>query len=167
MFFDTWVEFGRIAVNGVLAYVALVVCLQISGKRTLSKWNSFDFVVTVAIGSLLAAVVTSKSVALSEGIFAFVLLVFLQFVIIWLSIRVNWIKTLIKAKPTKVFSGGEFLRDPLRRERVTESEILMSICSNGFAAIEEMEAVVLKTNGELSVIRKSADGSRSAFKDVN
>lgn len=63
---------------GVLAYVALVVLLRVSGKRTLSKMNAFDLVVTVALGSTLATVLMAKDVALAEGVFAFALLIGLQ-----------------------------------------------------------------------------------------
>jgi uncharacterized membrane protein YcaP (DUF421 family) len=47
----------------------------------------FDLVVTVALGSTFATVLLSKSVALSEGVLAMALLVFLQFAITWLSVR--------------------------------------------------------------------------------
>jgi uncharacterized membrane protein YcaP (DUF421 family) len=40
---------------GVMAYIALVCFLRISGKRTLAKLNAFDLVVTVALGSTLSA----------------------------------------------------------------------------------------------------------------
>ena len=54
MFFDSWAGLGRVLVVGVLAYSALVLLLRISGKRTLTKMNAFDLVVTVALGSTLA-----------------------------------------------------------------------------------------------------------------
>lgn len=43
-------------VIGVLAYASLILLLRASGKRTLSKMNAFDFIVTVALGSTLASV---------------------------------------------------------------------------------------------------------------
>ncbi len=52
---------------GNLAYVALIIFLRVSGKRTLSKWNAFDFVVTIALGSILASVVVSKDLVLVEA----------------------------------------------------------------------------------------------------
>lgn len=67
MFFDTWAGLGRTLMVGVLAYAALVSLLRISGKRTLSKMNTFDLVVTVALGSTLATVLLSKDVALAEA----------------------------------------------------------------------------------------------------
>lgn len=166
MFFDDWSGIVRILIVGVLAYAALVVCLRVSGKRTLSKWNAFDFVVTIALGSILASVILSKDVVLIEGVIAFALLIGLQFVITRLSVRFDSIKNVVKAEPTLLFDKGEFLPEAMRRQRVTESEIRAAIRSNGLAAIETIEAVVLETDGTFSVVKKSANDSRTALKDV-
>ena len=58
-FFDNWQSLAHTAWSGLLAYTLLVVLLRTSGKRTLSKLNAFDLVVTVALGSTLASVMTS------------------------------------------------------------------------------------------------------------
>jgi uncharacterized membrane protein YcaP (DUF421 family) len=89
MFFDNWMGLGRVLVVGTLAYLALVLTLRVSGKRTLSKLNAFDLVVTVALGSTLATVLLTEDVALAEGILAFGLLALLKFVPAWLSVRSN------------------------------------------------------------------------------
>ncbi len=166
MFFDDWSGIVRILIVGVLAYVALIIFLRVSGKRTLSKWNAFDFVVTIALGSTLASVIISKDVVLIEGVIAFALLIGLQFVITRLSVKFDFIKNVVKAEPTLLFDKGEFLNEAMRRQRVTESEIRAAIRSEGFAAIEEIEAVVLETDGTFSVVKKSANDSRTALKDV-
>ncbi|MGI8410176.1 MAG: DUF421 domain-containing protein [Pyrinomonadaceae bacterium] len=166
MFFDSWFGIIRILVVGVLAYIALVVCLRVSGTRTLSKWNSFDFIVTIALGSTLATIIVSKDVVLIEGLIAFALMVGLQFVITWLSVRFDSIKNIVKAEPTLLLNKGEFLPEAMHRQRVTESEIRAAIRSEGLAAIEDAEAVVLETDGTFSVVKKSANGSRTALTDV-
>ena len=51
MFFDGIQPLIRTLVVGVLAYIFLIIVLRISGKRTLSKINAFDFVVTIALGN--------------------------------------------------------------------------------------------------------------------
>jgi uncharacterized membrane protein YcaP (DUF421 family) len=79
MFFDSWSGIGRTVVVGVLAYLGLVVLLRSSGKRTLSKMNAFDFVVTVALGSTLATSLLSREVALVEAMVAFAVLVCAQY----------------------------------------------------------------------------------------
>ncbi len=78
MFFQNWSGLLRTVVVGVLAYVALVALLRVSGKRTLSKMNAFDFVVMVALGSTLATILLSKNVALAEGVVAFAVLISLH-----------------------------------------------------------------------------------------
>ncbi len=167
MFFDGWYGLFRILIIGVPAYAALVFWLRVSGKRTLSKWNAFDFVVTIALGSVLASVILSKDTVLAEGIAAFVLLIGLQFVITWLSVRFDWLKNTVKGEPTLLLDKGEFLRDAMKRQRVTESEIHAAIRAQGSAATEEIAAVVLETDGSFSVIKNSKAGSRSALADVS
>ena len=66
MFFDDWGGLARVAVVGFLAYGGLVLLLRVSGKRTLSKMNAFDLVVTVALGSTLATILLSSSVEISR-----------------------------------------------------------------------------------------------------
>ena len=70
MLFESWAGLGRVLIVGTLAYAALVLLLRISGKRTLTKLNAFDLIVTVALGSTLATVLLSSSVALAEGVVA-------------------------------------------------------------------------------------------------
>lgn len=166
IFFDNWEAIFRGLVIGVLAYFALIICLRLSGKRTLSKWNIFDFIVTIALGSALAAVILTKDITLSEGVLALGLLVGLQFVITWLSVRSDFIQRLIKTNPTLLFEDGEFICEAMRQQRVTESEIRAAIRSKGMAAIEDVAAVVLETDGTFSVIKKSFGESRSALQDV-
>ena len=91
MFFDGWGALVRTLVVGVIAYVALLVLWRVSGKRTLSKMNAFDAVGTVALGSTLASVLTSRDIGLAQGIVAFALLVGLQLAITWCSVRVRWV----------------------------------------------------------------------------
>ena len=152
MLFESWADLGRVLVVGTAAYVALVAILRVSGKRTLSKLNAFDFVVTVALGSTLATILLSKDVALAEGVTALALLVLLQLIITWLSVRSNAFQELVKAEPTLLVHKGSVLSGAMRRERVTREELLAAIRADGKGRIEEVTAVVLETDGTLSII---------------
>ncbi len=169
-FFDSWSAMGRTAVVGVLAYLALVLLLRVSGKRTLSKMNAFDLIVTVALGSTLATVLLSTSVALVRGVLAFALLIGLQFALTWLSVRSQVVRGFVKAEPTLLVHKGRFLRGAMKRERVTEDEILAALRAQGIVAIEEgVEAVVLETDSSFSVVKSSSPDSgsgRSALDNV-
>lgn len=158
MMFDSWSGLGRVVLVGALAYVALVAILRISGKRTLTKLNAFDLVVTVALGSTLATVLLSKDVALVEGVMAMALLVFLQYSITWASVRVPSIKRLIKSEPTLLVHRGAFLDGALQAQRVTRQEVLSVLRGEGLSSVEKADAVVLETDGSFSVITSRHDG---------
>ena len=167
MFFDDWSQLWNILVSGIISYIALLFFLRVSGKRTLSKWNMFDFTVTIAFGSMLATVILSRDVKIIEGIAALVLLIFLQFIITKLSVESEWFAELIKADPTILFENGEYKHESMRKERVPKAEILAAMRGQGFSSTKEVEAVVLETDGSFSIIEKSETDSRNTLADID
>ncbi len=167
MFFDSWFGLLRVGVVGSLAYLALIVLLRVSGKRTLSKMNAFDFVVTVALGSTLATVLLSKDVALVEGVVAFMLLIGTQYLITWLSVRSSVVRRLVKSEPSLLFHNGDFLAAAMKRERVTEDEVLAAARQQGKPSLEQVGAVVLETDGTFSILSPSTtEEARSTLQNV-
>ena len=162
MFFSGWSAILRILIVGVLSYAALVLMLRVSGNRTLSKMHAYDLVVTVALGSVLASVILSKDVALAEGLTAFALLIGLQVLITWLTVRSPAIGDLVKADPVLLFYQGRFIRGQMRRSRVVEDEVRAVTRQQGIASLDDVEAVVLESDGTFSVVQRSA-GSASAL----
>ena len=156
MFFESWFSLFRIIVVGAAAYAALVVFIRLYGKRTLSKMNAFDFVVTVALGSTLATVLLSKDVVLAEGLLALFLLCGLQFVVAYLSVRSRRVESMVKSEPTLLLYRGQFMSDAMRRERITEDEVLAALRSRGVGDVGLAEAAVLESDGSVSVITSPA-----------
>lgn len=167
MFFNTWADLLHVVVVGMLVYIVLIVLLRITGKRTLSKWNAFDFIATISLGSILASALLSKTVALAEGVLAVAVIVGLQFLITWLSVRFAFVRHLVKAQPTLLLDSGRLLPDALRSQRVTESEVRAAIRAAGIAKLEDVSAVVLETDGSFSVIKDMQAASGSALRDVD
>lgn len=167
MLFSGWDNLLRTLIVGVLAYIALVVFLRISGKRTLSKMNAFDLVVTVALGSTLATVLLARDVALAEGALAFALLIGLQFVVSWSSVRARWVRRLATGEPLMLLYCGEFLPATLRQARVTEDEVRAAIRSSGVDSLDKVHAVVLETDGSFSVVMPGEGGDSSSLVGVD
>lgn len=161
MFFHDVDSLVRTLLIGSLAYLTLIVVLRISGKRTLSKWNAFDFVVTVAFGSTLASLLLSQDTSLAQGVLAFALLVVWQFVITWLAVRVPLVRRWVKAKPTLLLFKGEFRDRALAQERVTRGEVRAALRMHGVGSILNTHAVVLETDGSFSVIEQPGVGESS------
>jgi uncharacterized membrane protein YcaP (DUF421 family) len=152
MFFGDWFGLLRIVVIGSLTYGALIAFLRISGKRSLSKMNAFDLVVTVALGSTFATVILDKSIPLLEGVLALALLISLQFVITWLSVRSKVVQNLVKSEPSLLVRDGKYLRDTMRIQRVTKAEVEAALRTYGMVDLSEVACVVLETDGSITVI---------------
>lgn len=157
MLFDSWYALLRILVVGTLSYIALIVILRVSGKRTLAKMNMFDFVITIALGSVFGSLLLSKNVALIDGVLAFILLATLQFIVARLSIRSQQFQELVQGSPVLLFYRGQYLQDAMRTERISKEEIRFAIRSNQVSDLNEVEAVIFETDGSFSVLSKGAD----------
>lgn len=152
MFSITLDSFIRIVSVGVLAYIGLIVFLRASGKRTLTKLNAFDLVVTVALGSTLATILLSKDVSLLEGLTAFALLILMQYTLTFFAVRWKGFSKFIKSEPKLLYLDGSFLQEAMKKERINEVEILQAVRNQGTGSMEKVKAVVLETDGSLSII---------------
>ena len=166
IFFESWFGVVHVLIVGTLAYTALVILLRVTGKRTLSKLNAFDLVVTVALGSTLATAILSKTTPLAEGVTALALLVVLQYVVTWLSVRFEAVDRLVKAEPVLLFYKGKFLRDAMKKERVTEGEVRAAVREMSIGSLDQVEAVVLETAATITAIRKSDASAEWLMKGV-
>jgi uncharacterized membrane protein YcaP (DUF421 family) len=166
LLFGGWDSLGRTLVIGVPAYAALVFLLRISGRRTLSKMNAFDLVVTVAFGSTLATVLLNKEVSLAQGTLAFALLIGLQYAVTWSSVRVSWVRRVVTGEPALLYYEGDMLPAALKRARVTRDEVRAAVRGAGIADMEQVQAVVLETDGSFSVVTRGARPSRPSLDGV-
>lgn len=166
MWFDSWSDVLRILVVGVLAYALLVAILRVSGKRTLAQLNAFDFVVTVALGSTLASIILSGDVSFSEGALALALLACLQFLVAWVSAHFSRVRDAVTSGPALLVVDGRVDHEALTRHRLEESEVRQAVRMAGRGDLSDVAAVVLETNGTLSVITRDALGDGWAMADL-
>jgi uncharacterized membrane protein YcaP (DUF421 family) len=131
-------------------------CLRISGKRTLAKLNAFDLVVTVALGSTLSAILLQESIALAEGAAALGLLILMQFLVTFVSVRWQPFAQLVRSEPTLLARAGAFCSVAMKRERVTEDEVLSAVRSAGGREVADVDYLVLESDGTISVSLRSA-----------
>jgi uncharacterized membrane protein YcaP (DUF421 family) len=165
MFFAGWHPLVRILVVGVPTYLLVLAMLHFGGKHSLAKTNAYGLVVTVALGSALASAVLTEQVTLADGVFAIGLLLGLQYLLSTIISRWQGTGRFLIQRPTLLVRHGRLLHEALRRERVTESEVLAAIRKHGQCTLENIGAVVLETDGSFSVL-DTLDEHPTALKDV-
>lgn len=154
-----WEPAVRVVAVGVSMYVTLIAFLRLSASRTIASMNVFDFSVMIAIGSAFGRALTARPVALAEALTAFALLVVLQYVVAWLRTRWPRFEQGFTNDPALLHFRGEFLRDAMRDQRVTESELRGAVRKESIGSMAEVEALVLGSDGKVSVITAVGDGS--------
>lgn len=165
-FFDSWYNVERTVTLSIVGFAALFIMLRISGKRTLSKLNVFDFVFVVAVGSVFASMIISKDVTLIEGIAALATLIGIQMLLSYLAVRFPKAERIINGEPTLVLSHGKFIPSALRKERVTEEEVRGAIRAEGVTRVEDVDAVTMENDGTLTVAWMSKKPGESSLVDA-
>jgi uncharacterized membrane protein YcaP (DUF421 family) len=166
LFFESWYNVGRTVTLSIIGFTALIAMLRVSGKRTLSKLNAFDFVFVVAVGSVFASTIISKDITLVEGIAALATLIAIQVILSELAGRFAIVERIINGEPTLLLSRGKFIPRALKKERVTEEEVRAAIRTKGVSRVEDVDAVILENDGTLSVAWEARGPGRSSLVDA-
>ena len=165
-FFQNWYNVERTITLSIVGYAVLFMMLRVSGKRTLSKLNVFDFVFVVAVGSVFASMIISKDVTLIEGIAAMGTLMLIQLVLAELAARFPKLERIINGEPTLLLSNGKFIPHALKKERVTEEEVRGAIRGEGVTRVEDVDAVTMENDGTLTVAWMSKKPGNSSLVDT-
>lgn len=155
IFFDNIDKLGRIVLTAVMVYVLIVLATKVSGKRSTSQLNNFDWIVTVMIGSLGASTILLENIPFIEGAASIIVLYVLQFLVTKYASISPAFSSVILSEPRIVFYQGQFLPDAMRAERLTRQELECAMRSEGVHSLSEIEAIVFESDAKLTIIIKS------------
>ena len=163
LFFDSFDKLGRIVITSALVYILIVLATKISGKRSTSQLNNFDWVVTVMIGSIGASTILLKGVPFIEGSASILTLYTLQFIVTKTAAISPSFCSVLLSEPRIVFYQGQFLPDAMREERLCRQELECAMRSEGINNHDDVEAIVFETDAKLTVIPrpKSTDNLKT------
>ncbi len=150
-----WSQVVGILVTVIGLYLALGVMIRINGLRSLTKMSSFDFVTTVAIGSLIATVVLTDRPSLLQGVVALAGLFALQGGVAFARRRVA--TSAIENQPILLMDGATILERNLASTRVTHGDLRAKLREANVLNLDQVVAVVLETTGDVSVLHGDAN----------
>lgn len=124
---EKWIEITPTAALAIFigslgVYIAVILFTRIFGKRSFSKMSSFDFAMTVAVGSVIATTILSSSVTLLEGIWGLFVIYLFQLGAAFLR-RYRWFSKMIDNTPLLLMDGEKIIHENLRKARVTEDDL--------------------------------------------
>ncbi|WP_179345904.1 DUF421 domain-containing protein [Winogradskyella ursingii] len=142
-----------IILSSIGIYTAIIVYTRIFGKRSFSKMSSFDFAMTVAVGSITATTILSETVSFFEGAVGLLMVYILQLIAAYFR-RYNWFRKRIDNQPTLVMDGQTILKENLKAVRLTEGDLRSKIREANVTKLSEIKAVIFETTGNLVVLHK-------------
>lgn len=167
LIFDSIEKLGRIILTSILVYIVIVAVTKVSGKRSTSQLNNFDWIVTVMIGSLGASTILLKDIPVVEGLSSILVLYLLQFLVTKYASISPPFRAFILSEPRIVFYQGQFLPDAMREERLTRQEIECAMRSEGMNNFDDIEAVVFESDAKLTIIPKSTSDKQNPYQEQN
>lgn len=157
MMLEIGAPFGPLVRGLILTGVAVlwtVLLVRLVGLRAFSKMNAFDFVTTVATGSLIAQAGTRtrwddyfQTMAAIGGVFL------IQWLLAKARQKSDRVQGVLTNEPVLLMDRGQFLEQAMTETRVSRSNLLEKLRSAGVTDISDVRAVVMETTGDISVIR--------------
>jgi uncharacterized membrane protein YcaP (DUF421 family) len=142
----------EVAVRTAIVYVALVVFLRLAGKRQIGQLSIIDLVTLLVISDAVQNSMVGQNTTLAGGLIAALTLITLDRLLGNLRDRFPRLRRAIEGEPALLIRDGKMLREAMRREGLTEDELLSAIRQHGVARIEDVKMAILEVNGAISVI---------------
>lgn len=155
MFFDGPVldALGKGALLSVIGIAWIIFLVRIVGLRSFSKMTNFDFVMTVAMGSLLAGASQSQQwIGFLQTLTAMTCLFAAQYFVSRLRRWSPRLDALVQNTPVLLMKDGVILHDALRETRVAEEDLFAKLREANALQLSSVRAVVLETTGDISVL---------------
>lgn len=155
MFFDSVPLdiLARALLLSAIALVWVIFVVRVIGLRTFSKMTAFDFVATVATGSLLAGACQATTwPEFAQPTLAISALLGAQFVIAKLRQASDQIEETVQNEPVILMRNGKISDDALRETRVAHADLIAKLREANALRFSDVRAVVLETTGDISVL---------------
>lgn len=138
-------------IRPVIVYLVLVVLLRLFGKRELAQLNPFDLVVLLSLSNTVQNAIIGDDNSISGGVIGAVGLLAIN----WLVVRTLYnspkLTRLIEGSSTELVSSGQIDKRALKRESLTEEELMEVIHRQGFERLSQVGSCVLEPNGSFYV----------------
>ncbi len=152
--------------SAVLIYLAFLLFVRVFGQRILTSTSTFDAVVTVMFGSVAGRVVIGHPPTVATGIIGLFTLILLER--IFGAVR-TWFTRLIwkmEVRPVLIVARGKVQEERARKAGITQADIAASLRGKGLSSLQQVYAMVLESNGTMSIIAEGTQVDPQMFSGV-
>jgi uncharacterized membrane protein YcaP (DUF421 family) len=153
-----------IVLRATVVFFALYLLIRLMGKRELAKMTPFELILLVVLGDLIQQAVTQNDFSLTGAILAIGTMAFWALALSWLTFYSPKAESILDGEPRVIVRDGHFVQEHLRRDRLTQAEILSEMRLAGIAHLSDVAWAILEPQGKMSFIQRdpSGDDARQA-----
>jgi uncharacterized membrane protein YcaP (DUF421 family) len=142
-------------IRGTLVYWFVFLIFRSVIKRDLGSVAVADLIVVVIIADAAQNAMAADYKSVTDGLILISTIVFWSFLLDWAAYRFRWIEHLISPKALSLVKEGRILYRNLRREFLTEEELMRKIRESGVEDLSQIQAAYMEGDGTISVIKRS------------
>lgn len=158
-FFADIDKIPEVIISVLVSYIALIIYTRLSGLKSYSKMSSYDFVHTLAIGSLFAATISTGKPGLGIGIVIIGLVFLVKIVLAKLKNVSPFIEKTTANEPLFLMYEGKILKENLEKSRISENELKGKLREANVFKLVHVKAVILETTGDVSVLHSDKENA--------
>jgi uncharacterized membrane protein YcaP (DUF421 family) len=147
----------EIVIRAAVMYVVLLCLLRGMGRRELSQLTTFDLLVTVVIGDLIQQGVTQEDMSFTGALLAVGTICLLAVGSSFVGTKSRAAERVLDGVPVVIARNGVLFDDVMRRERVTESEVMEAARTERVTDLTKIDLVVMEADGRFSFLRAERD----------
>ncbi len=134
-------------------YFFVLLCYRLMGKREIGQLGVIDLMVSILIAELIAISIENIEDSMFLTIAPIALLVFLEIVLAFVSIKSRKVRTFFDGKPSLIIVNGKINYNEMVRQRYSMDNLLVSLRQKEIKSIDEVEYAFLEPNGKLSIFK--------------
>ncbi len=150
--FELSVPWWSLLARGAIVYVALMVLLRLSGKRTVGEFTPFDLVVVVLLGEAAQGSLTGGDESLLGGLIVAATLIGLNYAVGFGTARSATFDKLVEGEAVLLVRNGQVHHRALKRNNIPETDLEEAVRRAGHATMDKVELAMLESSGEITVV---------------
>lgn len=140
--------------RGSLTYLAIFIVLRVVLKRQSGQLGLSDMLVLVLIADASQNAMADDYRSVTDGVVLVLVIVGWAWLVDFLGYRFPAVERLVRPRPLPLIRHGRVIRANLRREFVSDEELMSQLRLQGIEDVAEVERAAMEPNGHLSVVRK-------------
>lgn len=147
-------EYFLIGIRTLMLYGLILLIFRLMGKREVGELSLLDLIVFMMIGEVAVFAIEDPYVNMLKAIFPMVLLMSLQVLLSWISLKNKSFRDLTDGTPSVLIRHGKLMKDEMRSNRYNIDDLMQQLREKDIFNLQDVEFAILEPSGILTVLKK-------------